>query len=100
MKRFVVVVITLIVIDISFGQTPLVIGDNREIFIDDYLIARMRNVNQVMHDPKNEGIVLHFDKPWEGNFSAYCTVIKDGEKFKIFYRGVREAGDDGNDNEV
>ena len=28
-----------------------------------------------------------FDKPWEGNFSGYCTIIEDKGKFKLYYRG-------------
>src|SRR5690606_41276915 len=48
----------------------------------------------------NEGAVLNFDKPWEGNCSGYCTIIKDGDLYRMYYRGIREAGKDGNDNEV
>src|SRR5690606_32428286 len=53
-----------------------------------------------MHHPNNEGPVLFFDKPWEGDFSAYCTIIKDGPYYKAYYRGVRDAGSDGRDSET
>src|SRR5690606_148828 len=57
-------------------------------------------VEQRLHHPVNQGKVISFEKPWEGNFSGYATVIKDGDKYRLYYRGVREAGKDGNENEV
>lgn len=68
--------------------------------IDQYLVEKVHNVTQELHTPRNEGIVLRFDNPWEGNFSGYCTIIKDSNQYKLYYRGIRNAGKDGNDNEV
>ncbi|MBW7892083.1 MAG: hypothetical protein H3C48_13885, partial [Chitinophagaceae bacterium] len=84
------------------GQSakPLLLEDNRELFVDGYLVDKLNNVTRELHTPVNEGTALKFDKPWEGNFSAYCTIIKDGTLFKLYYRGIREAGKDGNENEV
>lgn len=79
---------------------PLKIGDNRELFVDRYLIEKLNNITQELHTPVNEGTVLKFDNPWEGNFSGYSTIIKDGTQYKLYYRGIREAGKDGNSNEV
>lgn len=79
---------------------PLQVGSNRELFVDQYLIYKLNNVTQELHTPRNEGVVLKFDNPWEGNFSGYCTIIKDSNQYKLYYRGIREAGKDGNDNEV
>ncbi|HRO46525.1 hypothetical protein [Agriterribacter sp.] len=79
---------------------PLQIGSNRELFLDQYVVDKMNNVTQELHTPRNEGPVLKFDKPWEGNFSGYSTIIKDGTQFKLYYRGVRDAKGDGNENEV
>lgn len=82
------------------NTAPLPVGSNRELFVDGYLIDKRNNITQLLHHPHNEGPVLKFDKPWEGNFSAYCTIIKDQGRFKLYYRGIRDAGKDGNDNEV
>ena len=79
---------------------PLQIGSNRELFLDQYVVDKMNNVTQELHTPRNEGAVLKFDNPWEGNFSGYSTIIKDGTQFKLYYRGVRDAKGDGNENEV
>jgi len=82
------------------SEQPARIGNRRELLVDGYLLDRMNNVSQKLHHPVNEGAVLNFDKPWEGNFSGYCTIIKDGDLYRMYYRGIREAGKDGNDNEV
>lgn len=79
---------------------PLTIGGNRELFVDQYLIEKLTNLTQELHTPRNEGAVLQFDHPWEGNFSGYSTIIKDGTLFRMYYRGVREAKGDGNENEM
>jgi len=76
------------------------LGNKREIFIDHFLIDKLTNVKMLMHTPHNEGPVLSFDKLWEGSFSAYCTIIKDGAFFRAYYRGMSESGKDGGDMEV
>lgn len=83
-----------------FAQDPLQVNDNRQLFLDQYLIESLDNVELRLHHPVSEGPVLYFDKPWEGNFSAYCTIIKDGPVYKAYYRGVRDAGSDGRDEET
>ncbi|XOV94155.1 MAG: hypothetical protein ACFHWX_05495 [Bacteroidota bacterium] len=80
------------------GQIQL--EDKREIFVDDFLIDQLDGTEIIKHTPHDEGIVLHFDKPWEGNFSAYVTILKDENGYKAYYRGLREAGNDGKDAEV
>ncbi len=43
--------------------------------------------------------VLAFDKPWEGEFCGYVTIIKDGDDYLLYYRGLPEAKADGSDSE-
>lgn len=76
------------------------IGNQRELFVDQYLIDEMVGVTQKLHPPRNEGPVIYFDKKWEGNFSGYSTVVKEGSLYRLYYRGIRDAGSDGADNEV
>ncbi len=83
-----------------YAQQPIHIGSNRELFVDQYLIEKTDNISRQLHTPRNEGSVLKFDHPWEGNFSGYSTIIKDGTQFRMYYRGVREAKGDGNDSEM
>jgi len=82
------------------AQNVVSIQDRRELFVDHFLIEKLMDAEIKMHKPINEGKVLFFDNPWEGNFSGYCTVIKDGERLRAYYRGISEAGKDYSDNEV
>jgi hypothetical protein len=51
------------------------IGSNLQLFVDDWLIAKMEGLSLQLHHPIPEEIVITFDKPWEGNTSAYVTVL-------------------------
>ena len=75
------------------------IGSRVEIFIDHFLIDTLNNTSLRLHEPIDKGSVLKFDKPWEGPFSGYCTVIKDGDLFRLYYRGLPTAGKDGRTDE-
>lgn len=81
-------------------ETVISIGKNRELFVDQYLIDNLINVTQKLHHPRNEGPVLYFDNPWEGNFSGYSTIVKDGDLYRLYYRGIRDVGNDGSSSEV
>ncbi|MCD2422676.1 hypothetical protein LQ567_07885 [Niabella pedocola] len=87
------------VLTAATGQ-PLMLGNNRELFVDQYLIDSLHQLTQQLQHPHNEGVVLTFDHPWEGNFCGYGTIIKDAHTFRMYYRGVRQAIKDGGDNEV
>lgn len=76
------------------------IGSNRELFVDEYLIDKLDGARMTLHHPRHEGPVMKFDKPWEGPFSGYCTIIKDGDLYRVYYRGESKAGADGNNLEV
>ncbi|NQU53667.1 MAG: hypothetical protein HQ522_14120 [Bacteroidetes bacterium] len=76
------------------------IGSNRELFVDYYLIDKLENAELKLHEPRDEGPVLFFDNLWEGQFSAYCTIIKEDNLYRAYYRGIPTAGDDGNANET
>ena len=86
---------------LSRGQSvrPLHLSDNREIFVDHYLIDSLRNVRLIMHHPIDKGPVFYFNKPWEGPFCNYATVIKDGDYYRLYYRGT-PGGKDGDSTEV
>lgn len=76
------------------------IGSRRELFADRYLIDTLKGAELRLHHPRDEGIVLEFDKPWEGAFCAYATVIHDGDVYRLYYRGLPAAGGDGSNREV
>jgi hypothetical protein len=82
------------------APAPLQLADRREMFVDTWLIERLNGVSMLMHAPREAGTVFHFDQPWEGRFSGYVTILRDGGRFRAYYRGVPVAKKDGNDHEV
>ena len=71
------------------------IGTRVEMFVDDWLIdpASRRNISLELQAPVRREVILTTDKPWEGIFSAYFTVLKDGPRFRMYYRGSGPVGD-------
>jgi hypothetical protein len=67
---------------------PVDIGDRLELFIDHYLIAEMKGVELSLGRPQEREIALRFDLPWEIPFSGAHSVIKDGDIYRMYYRGA------------
>ena len=76
------------------------LGARRELFVDRYLIDRMEGAELRLQRPIERETVLQLDRPWEGAFCGYFTVIRDGAGFRLYYRGVPHAGADGRSEEV
>jgi hypothetical protein len=64
------------------------IGSQRELFVDGSLIDRLNGVRLEIGRPQPAGIAIAYDKPWEGVFSFYTTVIVEDGKFRMYYRGA------------
>jgi hypothetical protein len=76
------------------------IGSRLELFVDGTLIDRLQGAQLRLNHPVDAGVALRFDRPWEGAFSGYVTVIKDGPTYRLYYRCLPVAGKDGNENEA
>jgi hypothetical protein len=79
---------------------PLSIGSRRELFVDHHLIDRFEGAQLELHAPQSAGVAIRFDKPWEGIYCAYATVIRDGPKYRLYYRGHPGGGADGSEIET
>ncbi|MFV1965698.1 MAG: hypothetical protein ACC628_09775 [Pirellulaceae bacterium] len=75
----------------AHAAEPINIGDRRELFVDRALIDNLDGARLVLNRLRDEGVVLRLDKPWEGRFCIYTTVIRDGERFRCYYRGLPEV---------
>jgi hypothetical protein len=84
----------------ALDASPVDIADRRQLFVDRHLIEALDGVELVLGTPHDEGPVFRFDKSWEGPFSGYSTIVDDGERLRLYYRGLPEAGKDGTDREV
>ena len=59
--------------------------NKRELFVDQRLIEKLDGVEMRLSTPIPSGPVHKFDKPWEGPFSGYSTVIKDNDNYFLYY---------------
>ena len=75
------------------------IASRRELFVDRYLIESLQNVRLRMHEPRDEGPTLKFDKPWEGPHAGYVTILNDDGRYRMYYRGISQYGPDGSEHE-
>jgi len=73
---------------------PVDIDSQRELFVDQYLIESLDGARLVLHRPQARERVFEFDKPWEGLYSGYETVLKDGNTYRFYYRGMPEPKHD------
>ena len=81
-------------------SVPIDVGDRVQPIVDRHLVAEMDGVELRLATPHDEGEVFRFDRPWEGAFCAYATVITDGDRHLLYYRGLPESGKDGTTREV
>jgi hypothetical protein len=95
MKRFFSACFALSVATLCARSEVIDLGSRRELFVDYFLIEKLTGAELQMHEPHRDGIAIKFDKPWEGGFSCYTTVIKDGPVYRMYYRGLPVATKDG-----
>ena len=69
------------------------IGSQRELMVDHHLIDSMQGAALRLQEPHNEGVAFDFDRPHEGAFSGYVTMITlpGGSGYRAYYRGLPVA---------
>ena len=68
------------------SEAGLQIGSDRQVFVDRFLISEMRGLSLELHAPVPREVAIAFDRPWEGNTSCLASVMKDGSRFRMWYR--------------
>ena len=68
------------------------INSNRQLFVDDYMIESMDQVELKLHTPTGAGTALVLDQEWEGVTCDYQTVFKDDDTYRMYYRGSSHEG--------
>ena len=51
-----------------------------------FLIDKKENSEVRMHKPVKKELVLTADQDWEGNVCGYESLIKVGDKYRLYYR--------------
>lgn len=75
-----------------FADALVNVGHERQLFVDDYVIGSLDNTFIKGHEAVPQGSVLDFEKPWEGRYSLYGTILKDGDRYLLYYRGLSGRG--------
>ena len=66
----------------------LTIGSRLELFIDDYMIDQLGGKAEVrLHHPEAKEIAISHDRGWEGWHSIHHSIFKDGDLYRMYYRG-------------
>jgi hypothetical protein len=76
----------------ALAAEPVFLGDRRELFVDRHLIERLEDAELRPGQPRRAEVVLKFDQPWE-YAAGFVTVIKDGDIYRLYYRGGRRGAD-------
>ena len=78
----------------ALPSEPIEIGSRLELFVDGYLIGELSGGAELeLHRPAEREAAIVHDQPWEGNASAYQSVFKDGDLYRMYYRGVHYRQD-------
>ncbi|MDD5598130.1 MAG: hypothetical protein PHV82_09305 [Victivallaceae bacterium] len=65
-----------------------VMGERRELFVDNFLIEKFTNAEQRLHTPIRRDVVLNFDAPAEfSNASGYQHIVKTDSGWRLYYHG-------------
>ena len=76
------------------GNLPLDVGNRKQLFIDERFIERSEDVELTMNPPyMSEEPVLVQDRPWEERIGGYNTVIREGDRFRMWYDFTPPDGD-------
>ena len=69
------------------SRQVLDLGSRLELFVDDHLIESAEGVELELHHPRKAEKVFVFDQPWEGNIPFHLAIFKDGDLYRMYYRG-------------
>jgi len=74
----------------AIAETAVQIGSRRELFVDDYLVARVTGSTRLLpKKPVPREVVLVTDKPWEGSSCLYFMIFRDQSRYRMYYRGLQ-----------
>lgn len=101
MKLRPLLTLLLLAANLAAADAPIQIGGRRELFADSFLLESYSGTHLQQQTPRDEGVAFKFDRPWEGLFSGYATLVTlaDG-RLRAYYRGKAVANKDGSDEEL
>ena len=70
---------------VPVAKSSVAIGNKLQLFIDDYMVERIKGADYRLHHPEVKEAALEHDEPWEGSGSSFHSVFQDGDKYKMYY---------------
>ena len=70
------------------GTDPIAIESRRELFVDKILIDKLEGTRLMLQRPVPGGAAIKYDSPWEDQLCFYTTILKDGDTYRMYYRGL------------
>ena len=67
------------------AQEAINLGSRRELFVDEFLIAKKADLELKLHSPTPKEIVMVRDAPWEGSGSDFETLIREDDRIRMYY---------------
>lgn len=90
---FLIITITLGSLRHVGADSPLDVGDRKQLFIDRRFIENSQNVELRMNPPQKLGLVIpNHTEPWSFDPSYAAHVMEDGGVFKMYYGCYTPAG--------
>jgi hypothetical protein len=83
------ILVLLVCCGLAPADDPIEIGARRELLVDDFVIESLDGEAALrLHRPAPREVAIVHDEPWEGNICFYHTVFRDGERYRMYYRGA------------
>src|SRR5687767_11831854 len=95
MMRWLSLIVMVLGASAALWAEPITVDSRHQLFLDDHLISSMkgvkRTVEQAAKHPNNP--VVWPSEPWEPKMSTiYGSVIRDGEKYRMWYKSGMGVG--------
>lgn len=65
------------------NSKPVDIGNDRQLFLDDFWIDHSTDVTRILHRPDRRDTVIENEYPWEKGHVGGMTTAFDGEKYRM-----------------
>ncbi|MBN1344201.1 MAG: hypothetical protein JXQ73_16060 [Phycisphaerae bacterium] len=76
---------------VDMGDWPVKIDRSRQLFVDDYLLAKTERITREVHHPRKHPAnpLVRPDKPWDSGGTVFQIVRRDAKtgKFRMWYSG-------------
>ena len=73
-------------VDKEMDKTPVEIGTDRQLFVDDFWMAESTGVERRLHSPVRREAAISPEFPWDSGITAYNTIVLDGGRYRMWYR--------------